>query len=125
MSMSERVAELVARSRKKISRQEHIGLLDQLIDLYRTLPPVEVESANAIRQAFLLTLEDTPHILMAERFSSLLANQTKPEDFAERQWQTPAAMIAYCELLYSCRFHRSTMTEHIHALQRSLLCYAC
>jgi hypothetical protein len=70
------------------------------------------------------TLQDTPQILLEERVPQFLADHIEPEDFAELRWQTPAAVIAYCELLYSFRLRSDAMALHLQSLERNLLRYA-
>jgi hypothetical protein len=120
----DRLRALLARSRHRIPTQERVALLDQLIAMYDTLNADEGDVARAVRRAFLLTLQDTPQILMEERVSQFLAEQIEPEDFAELHWQTPAAVIAYCELLYRFRLRSDVMAAHLQSLERNLLRYA-
>ena len=119
-----RVTALLQRSRKKITPQERVAILDQLIDVYATLAPGDGDVARDVRRAFLLTLQATPEILQEERVAAFLADHIEPEDFAELPWQTPAAVIAYCELLYRFRVRSDTMATHLQALERNLLRYA-
>lgn len=118
------IASLVSRNRQKISTQERIKQLDQLLDWYDDLNPADTKTAQTIRKAFLLTLEYAPEIIREERFSQFLADHIESEDFAELEWETPEAVISYCELLYSVRFHSDSMAEYVHCLEEILLRYA-
>ncbi|HEX6288204.1 MAG TPA: potassium channel family protein [Herpetosiphonaceae bacterium] len=120
----EQAAALIARSRKKVSEEERVEVLDQLIDVYGTLGPDDTDQARSVRRSFLLTLEDTPQIIQQERFSRFLAERIEPEDFAEFRWQSADAVIEYCDLLYSFRFQSDAMAEHVQSLERNLLRYA-
>lgn len=118
------IASLMSRNRQKISTQERIKQLDQLLDWYDDLTPADTKTAQTIRKAFLLTLEYAPEIIREERFSRFLADHIESEDFAELEWETPEAVINYCELLYSVRFHSDSMAKHVHCLEQILLRYA-
>ena len=118
------IASLMGRNRQKISTQERIKQLDQLLDWYDDLTPADTKTAQTIRKTFLLTLEYAPEIIREERFSQFLADHIESEDFAELEWETPEAVINYCELLYSVRFHSDSMAEHVHCLEQILLRYA-
>ena len=120
----EHITALVARSRKKLSAHDRSTVLHQLIAQYAALPADAAPLAYEVRQAFLRTLEHVPAILTDEAVTRFLADHIEPEDFAELQWQSPSAVVAYCELLYQFRFASDAMAQHVQALERNLLRYA-
>jgi hypothetical protein len=123
-STKQTVAALLRHRRKHVDPQERLRILEQLIDLYATLPPHDDGAAREVRRAFLLTLEDVPQILAEERVSRFLAEHIEPEDFADFPWHAPDAVIAYCDMLYSFRFRSDAMAAHVHVLEQNLLRYA-
>jgi hypothetical protein len=118
------IASLLGRNRQKMSTQERIKQLDQLLDWYDDLTPADTKTAQTIRKTCLLTIEYAPEIIREERFSQFLADHIESEDFAELEWKTPEAVINYCELLYSVRFRSDSMAKHVRCLEEILLRYA-
>lgn len=92
------VAELAERRRRATSPLERRRLLTDLIERYEES---DEEAAEALRQAFLLTLQEAPNVLIDEAFIDFLVEHVKPEDLAALSWEMPAHVVDFSEMLYN------------------------
>ena len=54
-----------------------------------------------MRQAFLLTLQEAPDVLMEEAFIDFLVNHVEPEDLTALSWEMPSHVVSFSETLYN------------------------
>lgn len=92
------VAELAERRRQANSPAERRALLASLIERY---DESDEEAAEALRQAFLLTLQEAPDVVVEEAFLNFLVEHVTPEDLAALSWEMPGRVVHLSEVLYN------------------------
>ena len=115
---------LLADNKNGYSLQEQRANLDKLVNYYNHAVADDEKLAQRIRQHFLYILEQNPHLLAEEKFSSFLADHIRPEDFAQFQWEAPESIASFCETLYSVQFPNKLVGENINTYINQLLRYA-
>ncbi|MFZ1757297.1 MAG: potassium channel family protein [Caldilineaceae bacterium] len=112
--------DLLRRARGKLSTQEEDELLSQILD---TLARGNGDEAVArkLRQAFLLLVRNAPRSLGQEEVSNFLAHKIHPEDFDTLEWESPEAMLQFCDILYGFPFPTEEPIERIHNHVKLLL----
>ena len=92
------VDELAERRRRAHSPAERRQLLADLVEHYDRS---DEASAEAVRQAFLLTLQEAPDVLMEEAFLDFLIEHVEPEDLTALSWEMPGHVVTFSETLYN------------------------
>jgi hypothetical protein len=118
------VAHLMARSQKARSVAERETILNELIELYETLPDKDAPEAHELRQAFLLTLEDHPTILGQETLARFLTEHVRATDFADMLWEAPEYVVTFSEIIYGFQCPNEAMSQKVTAHVHALLCHA-
>jgi hypothetical protein len=105
-----------------------LTILNLLLALYDQLPNPHDPTAPQIRQVFLQVLERLPSdqvdLQSSQPVAHFLAKQVKAEDFHRPHWQSPDAVITYCELLHILPFENEALAERAQTLIRTLLTQA-
>ncbi len=127
-ALAQQIDDLTAPCYKADSQQNCQASLDNLIQLYRTLPDQTSAAARQVRQAFLQLLghfsPDQAEREAHQRLAHFLAEAIAPEDFADHEWQTPEEVVAYCEMLYSFKVDEPALAKRIQAHAYHLLSQA-
>ena len=123
-SLDNRVAELVALSRKTTGGDKIRELLNKIIDLYEEPETKDDETLEKLRQAFLLALRNFPGVLAEERFSNFLGEHIDATDFGVLAWRMPTRVISYFESLYSFKHENESTTECIRKSLPEVVVYA-
>jgi hypothetical protein len=127
-ALSQQLTALTRRSRKMADSQALLAILDELLVLYDQLSSPRGPVASQIRQLFLQVLGRLPSgqvdLQASQHVAHFLAEQVEPEDFVDLHWQSPEAVLTYCELLHSFPFENETLAERARTHVRTLLTQA-
>jgi hypothetical protein len=126
--LAQQLTALTRRSRQATDGQVLLSVLNELLALHDQLPSPHDPMASQIRQVFLQGLgrlpSDQVDLQDSQQVVRFLAEQVEPEDFLGLHWQSPDAVLMYCELLNSFPFENETLAERTRDHVRTLLTQA-
>jgi hypothetical protein len=120
----ERVAKLMAAESGLAMDRDQVTRLKELIDLHQELSETDERASQEARQAFLLTVQRQPDIIVDEAILCFLLDHVKSEDYAAFEWESPQQAIQYCSIIYSTPFESEEVADRVRIHVQQMLGHA-
>ena len=93
----------------------------KIVERFDAEAEIDEETAESMRQSFLLAIKAEPALLREQAISEFLAQSIEPEDLAKLEWESPTSMMLFSESLYHTRFSNQEMAQSMNQHASTLL----